>query len=126
MGFVSELGKVLYLFDETTWNVEGETFPVGCQFYDAARFESNPDLDNPILSNRFGIYRKHCGLRNVHLSWGQDEYLYQVLERSNSLPKDLRLLLRYRSQALSFALRCPAALSRQYCVSQRSSTPRWQ
>ena len=30
-------------------------------------------------STKLGIYKEHCGLDNVTLSWGHDEYLYRVL-----------------------------------------------
>merc|ERR1712051_500303 len=30
-------------------------------------------------STKLGIYKEHCGLDKVTLSWGHDEYLYRVL-----------------------------------------------
>ena len=42
-----------------------------------------------------GIYEPHCGLDNVHISWGHDEYVYHVFK--NHLPKGGLYALRYHS-----------------------------
>lgn len=34
---------------------------------------SNPDSKDPIYSTKYGVYKPHCGLENVMLSWGHDE-----------------------------------------------------
>ncbi len=28
----------------------------------------------------YGVYKQNCGLRNVNMSWGHDEYVYQMLK----------------------------------------------
>ena len=50
---------------------------VGCKFSDKIiypeTFEANPDSYDSIYSSECGIYKPHCGLDNVMLSWGHDE-----------------------------------------------------
>jgi inositol oxygenase len=98
-GFVHDLGKVLHLFGEPQWAVVGDTFPVGCAFSDRIvwpeLFEANPDTRVPEYSARLGIYTEACGLDQVHLSWGHDEYLFHVLR--DHLPEESLYVLRYHS-----------------------------
>ena len=42
-----------------------------------------------------GVYQSGCGLDNVHLSWGHDEYIYQVVK--DRLPGEALYMLRYHS-----------------------------
>ncbi|MGE0207305.1 MAG: inositol oxygenase family protein [Candidatus Babeliales bacterium] len=96
VGLIHDIGKVLYYFDEPTWAIVGDTFPVGhpfspaCIYYDF--FKENPDFAKP------SIYQKHCGFDNVYFSWGHDEYLYHVLKASNTkLPDEALYIIRYHS-----------------------------
>ncbi len=81
-GLIHDLGKILCLWDEPQWAVVGDTFPVGCRYstkivyYEA--FAANPDSQNAALQSQYGIYSHECGLDNVMMSWGHDEYLYHV------------------------------------------------
>ncbi len=93
---------------------------VGCQFSDKIiypeTFADNPDSNDPVYSSKFGIYKPHCGLDNVMLSWGHDEvrtltspsrmeidflclvkYLYRVLKDQSSLPPEGLAMIRYHS-----------------------------
>ena len=98
-GLIHDLGKILCLFGEPQWAVVGDTFPVGCAFSDrvvfAEFFDDNPDRDNARYASSQGIYEPGCGLGSVHLSWGHDEYLYQVVE--NYLPEEALYMIRYHS-----------------------------
>ena len=98
-GLVHDLGKVLCLWGEPQWAVVGDTFPVGCAFSDRIvypeLFEGNPDTAHPTYSTPLGVYEPGCGLDRVHLSWGHDEYLYQVL--SDYLPEPALYMIRYHS-----------------------------
>ena len=58
-------------------------------------FAENPDSMNPVYSTRLGIYEEGCGLDNVHLSWGHDEYLYHVVKEY--LPEEALAIIRYHS-----------------------------
>jgi inositol oxygenase len=98
-GLIHDLGKVLCLFGEPQWAVVGDTFPVGCAFSDKIVFPQffadNPDSQVPEYQTRCGIYEEGCGLDNVHLSWGHDEYLYHVVK--DYLPPEGLAMIRYHS-----------------------------
>ena len=98
-GFIHDMGKVLCLFGEPQWAVVGDTFPVGCAYSDKIVFpeffKENPDYNNPLFNTVNGIYKSGCGLRNVHMSWGHDEYVYQMMK--DSLPESGLYMLRYHS-----------------------------
>lgn len=98
-GLIHDLGKVLCLFGEPQWAVVGDTFPVGCAFSNkivlSEYFAENPDLRVPEYQTPCGIYEPGCGLDNVLMSWGHDEYLYQVVGRY--LPVEAQYILRYHS-----------------------------
>ncbi len=98
-GLIHDLGKILCLWDEPQWAVVGDTFPVGCKysdtivFYDA--FQANPDHQSDLYQSELGIYEPGCGLDNVMLSWGHDEYLYHVVK--DHLPLPGLYMIRYHS-----------------------------
>jgi inositol oxygenase len=98
-GLIHDLGKVLCLFGESQWAVVGDTFPVGCAFSDKVVypefFADNPDSETPEYRTAYGIYEEGCGLDNVHLSWGHDEYLYQVVK--DYLPEPALAMIRFHS-----------------------------
>ncbi len=98
-GFIHDLGKLLTAFGEPQWAVVGDTFPVGCAYSDKIvfpeYFASNPDQEISLYQTTYGIYSKRCGLDNVHMSWGHDEYLYQVVK--NYLPPEACYIIRYHS-----------------------------
>lgn len=98
-GLMHDLGKVLCLFGEPQWAVTGDTFPVGCRFSDRIVyhefFAANPDSDDDRFNTQLGVYPEHCGLRNVHLSWGHDEYIYHVLK--DHLPEPALYMMRFHS-----------------------------
>lgn len=98
-GLIHDLGKVLWLWGEPQWAVVGDTFPVGCAWSNKIvfpeYFEANPDAAVPEYQTRLGVYPENCGLRNVNLSWGHDEYLYHVVK--NYLPEEALYMIRYHS-----------------------------
>jgi len=98
-GLIHDLGKVLCLHGEPQWAVVGDTFPVGCAFSEKVvypeYFAANPDIQRAELSTECGIYEPGCGLDRVHLSWGHDEYLYQVVK--DYLPEKALYMIRYHS-----------------------------
>ncbi|HEV2473144.1 MAG TPA: inositol oxygenase family protein [Chthonomonadales bacterium] len=98
-GLIHDLGKVLCLFGEPQWAVVGDTFPVGCAFSEKVvfpdYFQDNPDSSVPEYQTKLGIYTRGCGLDSVHLSWGHDEYLYQVVKEH--LPEAALYMIRYHS-----------------------------
>jgi inositol oxygenase len=99
VGLLHDMGKVLCLFGEPQWAVVGDTFPVGCGYSDKIVypefFVNNPDYTNPNYNTKYGVYSPNCGLRNVHMSWGHDEYVYQMVK--DRLPEPGLYMLRYHS-----------------------------
>nr|CAD7568810.1 unnamed protein product [Timema californicum] len=102
-GLIHDLGKVMAFYGEPQWAVVGDTFPVGCDWgesivYRDTSFKNNPDGKNPKYNTKFGMYTKNCGLKNVTMSWGHDEYMYRVLKHNKStLPKEALYMIRYHS-----------------------------
>ncbi len=98
-GLIHDLGKTLCLYGEPQWAVVGDTFPVGCAYSDQIvfpeYFAANPDSKVPEYQTKYGIYEPNCGLDNVHLSWGHDEYIYQVAKPY--LPEPALYMSRYHS-----------------------------
>jgi inositol oxygenase len=98
-GFVHDLGKVLCLFGEPQWAVVGDTFPTGCAYSPkivySEFFSLNADSDQPELQTKRGVYAPNCGLDQVHMSWGHDEYLYHLLR--DHLPMEALYMIRYHS-----------------------------
>ena len=41
-------------------------------------FLGNPDLEDGRYNTELGMYQPGCGIENLLMSWGHDEYLYQV------------------------------------------------
>ncbi len=98
-GLIHDLGKVLCLYGEPQWAVVGDTFPVGCKFSDkivySQFFADNPDSKNPEYQTELGIYEEGCGFSNILMSWGHDEYIYQVTK--DYMPLESQYMLRFHS-----------------------------
>jgi inositol oxygenase len=84
VGFIHDLGKCLCLYGEPQWGVVGDTFPVGCAWSNQVvfpeYFSGNPDVKVPEYQTMYGIYQPHCGLENVHMSFGHDGYFAEVMK----------------------------------------------
>ncbi|KAI2598376.1 myo-inositol oxygenase, partial [Homo sapiens] len=88
VGLLHDLGKVLALFGEPQASV------VFCD----STFQDNPDLQDPRYSTELGMYQPHCGLDRVLMSWGHDEYMYQVMKFNKfSLPPEAFYMIRFHS-----------------------------
>jgi inositol oxygenase len=72
-GFLHDLGKCLCLYGEPQWGVVGDTFPVGCAWSNEA----------------------NCGLENVHMSFGHDGYIAEVMKPY--MPVEALYMLRFHS-----------------------------
>ncbi|TYH97363.1 hypothetical protein ES332_A12G238200v1 [Gossypium tomentosum] len=88
----TDLGKILVLpkFGELPqWAVVGDTFPY---------FKENPDFKNPKYNTNNGVYSEGCGLDNLLMSWGHDDYMYMVAkENGTTLPQAGLFIIRYHS-----------------------------
>ena len=86
-GLIHDIGKVLYTFKYPEWSIVGDTFVLGCRLPKSMVYYNltvdHPDRDNTEL----GIYEKGCGLENLNISFGHDEYLYMVLKQNKSKHK---------------------------------------
>ena len=100
VGLIHDAGKMLCFWGEPQWAVVGDTFPVGCAWSDKIvypeYFAGNPDRLRPELQTETGVYEPGCGLDSVLLSWGHDEYVFQVVKDSK-LPAEGLAMLRYHS-----------------------------
>ncbi|XP_021835932.1 inositol oxygenase 1 isoform X1 [Spinacia oleracea] len=102
---IHDLGKVLVhpSFGELPqWAVVGDTFPVGCAYDESIvhhkYFKENPDHYNPAYNTKSGIYSQGCGLENVLVSWGHDDYMYLVAkENGTTLPPAALFVIRFHS-----------------------------
>jgi inositol oxygenase len=98
-GFIHDLGKCLCLYGEPQWGVVGDTFPVGCAWSQDIVFHeyfaNNPDRNKPELQTKYGIYEPGCGLENVHMSFGHDGYIAEVMK--NYLRDESLYMLRFHS-----------------------------
>ena len=99
VGFLHDLGKCLCLYGEPQWGVVGDTFPVGCAWSDQIvfpeYFRNNPDRRVAEYQTKFGIYEPNCGLETVHMSFGHDGYIAEVMKPY--LPDEALYMLRFHS-----------------------------
>ena len=110
-GLIHDLGKVMFLWgndeDGTSqaeqWGMVGDVFVVGCKLPETCVYPEfnilNGDMADERYNTDLGIYQEGCGLDNVDLAWGHDEYLFQVLQNhsSNKLPEEAMVMIRYHS-----------------------------
>jgi len=111
VGLIHDLGKVMYMWgsdeDGTSeaeqWGLVGDVFVVGCQLPDSCVYPEfnalNPDMQNEKYNSTNGVYEAGCGMDNLDLAWGHDEYLFQVLSnhKGNKIPEAGMVMVRYHS-----------------------------
>jgi len=107
VGLIHDLGKILSSskmgkYKQGQWCVVGDTFPLGClpqsEMVWFKHFATNPDLQNPLYSTTLGVYKEHCGLDNLMMSFGHDEYMYRVcIGNQSTLPHAALYVIRYHS-----------------------------
>lgn len=111
VGLIHDLGKMMFVKgcdDDGTsqaeqWGMVGDVFVVGCRLPDTCVYpefnQLNPDMQDEVYGSELGPYQRGCGLDNVDLAWGHDEYLYQVLKHhpDNRIPQAGMVMIRYHS-----------------------------
>jgi len=104
VGLIHDLGKVMAMWGEEQYATAGDTYPVGCApaksiVYSRKSFDGNPDMDHPVYSTTNGIYQPGCGLENLIMAWGHDEYTYQALVNhpTCALPDEALYAIRFHS-----------------------------
>mmetsp|Transcript_44184 Transcript_44184/g.70209 ORF Transcript_44184/g.70209 Transcript_44184/m.70209 type:complete len:614 (+) Transcript_44184:95-1936(+) len=109
VALVHDLGKIMALpqlasedlLDE--WAVLGDSFPVGCAPDMVGLPDSKKNLDHshPLYGTKNGIYQSGCGISNLMMSWGKDEYLYHMLKFNQcTLPAEALKTIRLQSFSL--------------------------
>ena len=97
-GLIHDLGKVLFNYNEPNYFIVGDTYVLGAEIpKSVAHYDT---IENPGKYAEYGIYKPNCGLENLTLSWGHDEYLYQVLlgnKDKHHLDKKYMDIIRYHS-----------------------------
>ena len=97
-GLIHDLGKVLFNYNEPNYFIVGDTYVLGAEIpKSVAHYDT---IENPGKYAEYGIYKPHCGLEKLTLSWGHDEYLYQVLlgnKDKHHLDKKYMDIIRYHS-----------------------------
>jgi inositol oxygenase len=103
-GLIHDIGKVNTLWGQPQWASVGDTFVVGCKpapsvVFVNETFGNNPDMKDPRYNTELGMYKANCGFDNVLMSFGHDEYLYQVLKNHSKcrLPAEALYMIRYHS-----------------------------
>ena len=71
---------------------------MGCAFSETIVhhefFKDNSDFHNP----KYAVYSEKCGLDNIFMSWGHDEYMYLVAKMNNTtLPPAALFIIRLHS-----------------------------
>ena len=99
---IHDLGKVLFSFGEPSWAVVGDTYAVGCAFPKSIVYyetmSENPDTNHQIYNTKNGVYEPGCGIQNLKLSFGHDEYLYRVLQQNRcGLSYKYQKIIRFHS-----------------------------
>jgi inositol oxygenase len=111
VGLIHDLGKIMFLkgsdedgtSQKEQWGLVGDTFVVGNRLPESCVYPEfnalNPDMQKEEFNTELGMYQKHCGLENLTLAWGHDEYLYQVLKNhpDNKIPIEGMVMIRYHS-----------------------------
>ncbi|MBX9865817.1 MAG: inositol oxygenase [Burkholderiales bacterium] len=108
VGFIHDLGKVMLLpqFGSLQqWAVVGDTYPVAAPFSASNVFYANgyytncPDYKtyNTSGETKFGKYPRNCGFDNVDMTWGHDEYIYEVMQQGSVICPEGLYILRYHS-----------------------------
>jgi inositol oxygenase len=100
-GLIHDLGKVVFLRGcsedgttvETQWGIVGDTFVVG--FPESIPYPEYAQFHKTLPEE---TYSTGCGLDNCIVTYGHDEYMYQVLcNNKTSLPKEALSIIRYHS-----------------------------
>jgi len=109
VGFLHDLGKVLACKEIAgkcaleQWATVGDTFAVGCApsddiVFGLESFKGNPDVTHPVYGTEYGIYEPKCGISNLLMSWGHDEYMYWVLKKNGcTIPEEGLNMIRFHS-----------------------------
>ena len=103
VGLIHDLGKIIYIKGcpedgtsiDNQFAIVGDTFIVGYTIPNSIVYNKYNCLTTDKINN---IYIKNMGLDNCKISFGHDEYLYNVLKYNNStIPQEGLNIIRYHS-----------------------------
>lgn len=113
VGLIHDLGKIMFKWglpddgqdgsrEGPQWALGGDTWVVGCRIPECVVYPEfnnlNPDMHDPTMSTKTGIYEHNCGLRNLKFAFGHDEYMYQMLKYNKcNIPEDGLQMIRLHS-----------------------------
>ena len=118
VGLIHDMGKIMYLWgcaedgqvgtaEGPQWALGGDTWVVGCALPSGEprpgvvypHFSAlNPDMRDPAMATKNGIYEPGCGIDSLLFAYGHDEYLYQMCTANGvKLPKAGFDMIRYHS-----------------------------
>jgi len=108
--FLHDIGKAMVLWGdeedgqsrEKQWGLVGDTFVVGARLPEDLVYpefnQYNRDVGKEFYMSDLGVYEANCGIDNVLLSFGHDDYLYYFLRYNGvDLPEDAFTIARYHS-----------------------------
>ena len=95
VALIHDLGKILFKFGFPNWSIVGDTYVLGCDFPRGGKdsivyresLDQCPDVGVEKYGGKCGVYSEGCGLSELVLAYGHDEYLYQVLVRNRTRHK---------------------------------------
>lgn len=105
VGLIHDIGKILFMkgndadgtSKETQWSIVGDTFITGCRIPDNIVLPEY-NIYNKDMEDGINVYSNGCGLKNVSVSFGHDEYLYRLLiANKHKMPKQAEYIIRYHS-----------------------------
>jgi inositol oxygenase len=105
VGLIHDMGKILHMEgnDEdgtsikTQWAIVGDTFITGCALPDSLVLSEYNSINND-HNNCVMKYKPGCGLDNVSVSFGHDEYMYRLLvANGHKMPREAEYIVRYHS-----------------------------
>ena len=110
VSLIHDLGKIMCVWgsnsdgqgNQDQWGCVGDTFVVGCDLPEKLLAPELNAINPDTLDSRFqgdGIYKRKCGLDNLMMAFGHDEYLYHVLSNHTDcrIPKQGLDAVRYHS-----------------------------
>jgi inositol oxygenase len=105
IGLIHDMGKILYVSgcdgdgtsNNTQWGIVGDTFITGCSIPENIVLPEYNVLNSEHLIG-VNMYSPGCGLYNTSVSFGKDEYIYQLLvANKHKMPKEAEYIVRYNS-----------------------------
>jgi inositol oxygenase len=105
VGLIHDMGKIIFMHGcdedgtskDTQWAIVGDTFITGAPIPDILVLAEYNSLNSDHIDG-ISIYQDGCGLHNVSVAFGHDEYMYRLLvANGHKMPKEAEYIVRYHS-----------------------------